>query len=77
MPDQTSGAVLRIELIQQIRRLIGPIATPERIQWADALPRTRSGKIMRRLLRKISTGDIFAMGDTSTLLDPDVVRQLI
>ena len=77
MPDQTPGAVLRTELIQQVRRLIGPIATPERIQWADALPKTRSGKIMRPLLRKISMGDISDMGDTSTLLDPDVVQQLI
>jgi len=76
-PDQTPGDVLQTELIQQVRRLIGPIATPERIQWADALPKTRSGKIMRRLLRKISTGDISDMGDTSTLLDPDVVQQLI
>jgi len=77
MPDQTPGAVLRTELIQQVRRLIGPIATSERIQRADALPKTRSGKIMRRLLRKISTGDICDMGDTSTLLDPGVVQQLI
>ena len=76
-PDQTPGDVLQTELIQQVRRLIGPIATPERIQWADALPKTVSGKIMRRLLRKISTGDISDMGDTSTLLDPDVVQQLI
>jgi len=76
-PDQTPGDVLQTELIQQVRRLIGPIATPERIQWADALPKTVSGKIMRRLLRKISTGDISDIGDTSTLLDQDVVLSLI
>ena len=76
-PDRIPDDVLRTELIQQVRRLIGPFATPERIQWADALPKTVSGKIMRRLLRKISTGDISDIGDTSTLLDPDVVLSLI
>ncbi len=75
--DQTPSDALREELKQHVRRLIGPIATPERIQWADALPKTRSGKIMRRLLRKISTGEGSDIGDTSTLLDVDVVNQLI
>lgn len=75
--DQTPSEGLRTELIQQVCRLIGPIATPEQIQWADALPKTRSGKIMRRLMRKISTGDISDMGDTSTLLNADVVQRLI
>jgi acetyl-CoA synthetase len=75
--DQTPSDGLRTELIEQVRRLIGPIATPEQIQWADSLPKTRSGKIMRRLMRKISTGDVSDMGDTSTLLDADVVQRLI
>ncbi|MDY7032806.1 MAG: acetate--CoA ligase [Thermodesulfobacteriota bacterium] len=75
--DQIPSDALRTELIQQVRRLIGPIATPEQIQWADALPKTRSGKIMRRLMRKISTGDVSDMGDTSTLLNADVVQRLI
>jgi len=61
----------------QVRRIIGPIATPEKIQWVDALPETRSGKIMRRILKKISTGDVSDMGDTSTLLDADVAKRLI
>jgi acetyl-CoA synthetase len=69
--------VLRGELMQQTRRLIGPIATPERIQWADVLPKTRSGKIMRRLLRNISAGELSDIGDTSTLLDEEVVQRLI
>jgi len=76
-PNHTPEEALRAELSQQVRHLIGPIATPERIQWADALPKTRSGKIMRRLLRKIATGDVSDMGDTSTLLDADVVTRLI
>jgi len=75
--DQSSSEELRNELAQQVRRLIGPIAAPERIQWAHALPKTRSGKIMRRLLKKISTGDTADLGDTSTLLNPDVVEQLM
>jgi acetyl-CoA synthetase len=76
-PDQAPSDALRTELVQEVRRLIGPIATPDQIQWADALPKTRSGKIMRRLLRKISAGDVSEMGDTSTLLDADVVGRLI
>jgi acetyl-CoA synthetase len=76
-PDQVPSDALRTELVKQVRRLIGPIATPDQIQWAEALPKTRSGKIMRRLLRKISAGDVSDMGDTSTLLDADVVTRLI
>lgn len=76
-PDQSPSDSLRTELVQQVRRLIGPIATPERIQWAEALPKTRSGKIMRRLLRNISAGEVSDMGDTSTLLDAAVVQRLI
>jgi len=65
------------ELVKHIRKEIGPIATPDRIQFADALPKTRSGKIMRRILKKIAANDTEDLGDTSTLLDPDVVHHLI
>ena len=68
---------LKKELIQQVRATIGAIATPDYIQWADALPKTRSGKIMRRLLRKIANNDLQELGDTSTLADPQVVDSLI
>ena len=68
---------LREELKQQVRRVIGPIATPDVIHWAPALPKTRSGKIMRRILRKIATNDIDQIGDTTTLADPAVVDHLI
>lgn len=68
---------LRAGLRQQVRTVIGPIATPDVIHWAPALPKTRSGKIMRRVLRKISTGEIDQIGDTSTLADPSVVQELI
>ncbi|MBN1106524.1 MAG: acetate--CoA ligase [Deltaproteobacteria bacterium] len=76
-PDRTPGEALQAELIEQMRRLIGPIAAPDRIQWADALPKTRSGKVMRRLLRKISAGQQSDLGDISTLLDPETVQRLI
>ena len=72
-PDET----LRQELVQWVRKEIGPIATPDVIQFAPALPKTRSGKIMRRILRKIAEGDISSLGDTSTLADPAVVDQLV
>ena len=68
---------LRKELIAHIRKEIGPIATPEGIQFAPALPKTRSGKIMRRILRKIAERDTSNLGDTSTLADPSVVETLI
>ena len=70
---------LKKVLIQHVRKEIGPIASPEMIQWADALPKTRSGKIMRRILKKVAAGDFDkkAMGDTSTLADPTVVEVLI
>jgi len=67
---------LRKELIAHVRKVIGPIATPDKLQFADALPKTRSGKIMRRILRKIAEGRIEELGDTSTLMDPSVVIQL-
>lgn len=65
------------ELSQWVRKEIGPIATPDWIQWAPGLPKTRSGKIMRRILRKIAANDLSNMGDTSTLADPSVVNELI
>ena len=68
---------LRKELVVWVRKEIGPIATPDLIQWAPGLPKTRSGKIMRRILRKIAADDYAALGDTSTLADPTVVEDLI
>jgi acetyl-CoA synthetase len=68
---------LKKELIRMVRNEIGPIATIDVIQWADALPKTRSGKIMRRILQKIAAGRLNEMGDISTIADPAVVEQLI
>jgi acetyl-CoA synthetase len=68
---------LRKELVAWVRKEIGPIASPDVIQWAPGLPKTRSGKIMRRILRKIAENDFGALGDTSTLADPTVVDDLI
>ncbi|HIV76463.1 acetate--CoA ligase [uncultured Sphingomonas sp.] len=68
---------LRAELVQWVRREIGPIATPDALQFAPALPKTRSGKIMRRILRKIAENQVDALGDTSTLADPAVVDHLV
>jgi len=68
---------LRKELIAHVRKVIGPIASPDKIQFTDALPKTRSGKIMRRILVKIAAGNTSNMGDTSTLADPSVVDTLI
>tara|TARA_R110002096_G_scaffold408057_3_gene606891 strand:- start:1982 stop:3946 length:1965 start_codon:yes stop_codon:yes gene_type:complete len=68
---------LRKELVKWVRTEIGPIASPDLIQWAPGLPKTRSGKIMRRILRKIAENDYGALGDISTLADPSVVEELI
>jgi acetyl-CoA synthetase len=68
---------LRRELQQWVRKEIGPIAKPDLIQWAPGLPKTRSGKIMRRILRKVAADDFGDLGDTSTLADPAVVDDLI
>jgi len=68
---------LKKELVTHVRKEIGPIASPDKIQFADALPKTRSGKIMRRILTKIAAGDIDNLGDTSTLADPAVVETLV
>jgi len=72
-----SSEELREELIKWVRKEIGPIATPDTIQWAPGLPKTRSGKIMRRILRKIANNDYKNLGDISTLADPTVVEELI
>jgi acetyl-CoA synthetase len=68
---------LRKELRDWVRKEIGPIASPDQIQWAPGLPKTRSGKIMRRILRKVAANDYSELGDTSTLADPSVVEDLI
>ena len=68
---------LRQELVRWVRKEIGPIATPDLIQWAPGLPKTRSGKIMRRILRKIAEDDAANLGDISTLADPSVVGDLV
>ena len=68
---------LRVELRNWVRQEIGPIASPDLLQWAPGLPKTRSGKIMRRILRKIAADDFAELGDTSTLADPSVVEELI
>lgn len=69
--------VVRQKLVQYVRQHISPIATPDYIQWAPQLPKTRSGKIMRRILRKIAENQIESIGDTSTLADPSVVKDLV
>ena len=68
---------MRAKLIQWVRKEICPIAMPDVLQFAPALPKTRSGKIMRRILRKIAEGDVGNLGDTSTLADPSVVEDLV
>jgi acetyl-CoA synthetase len=71
------GDKLRKDLVAHVRTAIGPIASPDKLQFADGLPKTRSGKIMRRILRKIAEGKIDELGDISTLADPSVVQQLV
>ncbi|MBU6371733.1 MAG: acetate--CoA ligase [Alphaproteobacteria bacterium] len=74
---ETPSEALRADLVKWVRQEIGPIATPDVIQFAPGLPKTRSGKIMRRILRKIAENDISNLGDTSTLADPAVVEDLV
>ena len=74
---QTPSEQLKKELALTVRKVIGPTATPDVIQWAPGLPKTRSGKIMRRILRKIAENEVSAVGDTTTLADPSVVQDLI
>ncbi len=75
--DKQPSEELRKELVQWVRKEIGPIATPDFIQWAPGLPKTRSGKIMRRILRKVAANEIDSLGDTTTLAEPAVVDDLI
>ncbi len=75
--DEEPTEALRKELIAWVRKEIGPIASPDAIQWAPGLPKTRSGKIMRRILRKIAANETDGLGDTSTLADPGVVTDLV
>ena len=75
--EEAPSEELHKELIAWVRKEIGPIATPDHLQWAPGLPKTRSGKIMRRILRKIACNELDSLGDTSTLADPSVVDSLI
>jgi len=75
--DEAPSDTLRTELMQWVRKEIGPIAAPDLLQWAPGLPKTRSGKIMRRILRKIAADEHDQLGDTSTLADPAVVDDLV
>jgi acetyl-CoA synthetase len=76
MEGEAPSDDLRTELVQWVRKEIGPIASPDAIQWAPGLPKTRSGKIMRRILRKIAANEMDDLGDTTTLADPSVVDDL-
>ena len=77
MTGEQGGDDLRKDLVAHVRKEIGPLATPDKIQFSPGLPKTRSGKIMRRILRKIAEDDFGALGDTSTLADPAVVDDLV
>jgi len=74
---QTKSDELKKTLVAHVRKEIGPIATPDKLQFADMLPKTRSGKIMRRILKKIAAGEVSELGDTTTLADPSVVQTLV
>jgi len=74
---QAKSEELKKTLVAHVRKEIGPIATPDKIQFADSLPKTRSGKIMRRILKKIAAGEVSDLGDTTTLADPSVVQTLV
>ena len=77
MSGVTPDEALRKDLVLWVRKEIGPFAAPDIIQFAPGLPKTRSGKIMRRILRKIAEDDFSNLGDTSTLADPTVVEDLV
>ena len=77
MEGEAQSEALRRELVTWVRKEIGPIAAPDAIHWAPGLPKTRSGKIMRRILRKIAANEVDGLGDTSTLADPAVVDDLV
>ncbi len=72
-----TGDMVRKDILQTVTRIIGPIAKPDKIQFVSGLPKTRSGKIMRRILRKVAEGETSNLGDTSTLLDPGVVDEIV
>ena len=73
---QTESDLIK-EIIATVSKIIGPIAKPDKVQIVSGLPKTRSGKIMRRILRKVASKDFSNLGDTSTLLNPDVVEEII
>jgi len=75
MPDEPE--MTKRDILMTVTRVIGPIAKPDKIQFVTGLPKTRSGKIMRRILRKVAEGDVSNLGDTSTLLDPAVVDEIV
>ena len=75
--DVASSDELRAELVSWVRKILGTVATPDALHWAPALPKTRSGKIMRRILRKIAANELDSLGDISTLAEPQVVDHLI
>ena len=77
MKGVEAGDALRQDLVRHVRHEIGPIATPDFIQWAPGLPKTRSGKIMRRILRKVAANELDDLGDTTTLAEPAVVDDLV
>jgi acetyl-CoA synthetase len=72
-----SAEMIRKDILQTVTSIIGPIAKPDKIQFVTGLPKTRSGKIMRRILRKVAEGELNSLGDTSTLLDPAVVDEIV
>ncbi|NBO17770.1 MAG: acetyl-coenzyme A synthetase, partial [Proteobacteria bacterium] len=74
---EAESAAMQKELVAFVRKHLSPIAAPDHIHFASALPKTRSGKIMRRILRKIAEGEISQLGDTSTLTNPDIVQELV
>jgi acetyl-CoA synthetase len=74
--NDKSQELVRTGILETVSKIIGPIAKPDKIQIVSGLPKTRSGKIMRRILRKIAEGDVSNLGDTSTLLDPSVVEEI-
>jgi acetyl-CoA synthetase len=75
--DDEAATTLRVQILETVTQVIGPIAKPDRIQFVSGLPKTRSGKIMRRILRKIAEGELQNLGDTTTLLDPLIVDSII
>jgi acetyl-CoA synthetase len=77
IPKDQAGADLEHKIKESVRHVIGPLATPERMVMVPGLPKTRSGKIMRRILRKIAEGDYENFGDISTLADPSIVEQIV